>query len=393
MRIDITQFSRVVDGIYEAALQPTQWPIALSGIAGLFEVDKALLFTAQLRPRQGGFAFLHGLTEHSLQAWVSKYIEHDIWTRETVAKGFMRDGAVVLDHELCSDEALTSSLYYREFLVEQDIRYLCAGVVFGLESAPYPVTGLSLYKGHGAGKFNLQDRQVVTLLVGHLSRALGTMFRLSDLEMQVASSYAALNLLRVGVLLVGERGNVVFSNQAARKSFSNSGVTGIGLRAGNPLHDGDGWIYLRESAQQRTLDDAIKVAIMHDPMAAAHLTTGMRVPSKTCDQAITLQIAPLAAQNEFSVSNQHVCAIIFMNDSRTRFELDRNALRSLYNLTDAEMGVAHVLLQAESLRDVASQLGISENTVKKHVQALFYKTQTNRQAELIRLLLSLPKRC
>jgi hypothetical protein len=111
MNIDITQFSRIVDGIYEAALRPALWPSALSQISSLFAVDKAVLFTAQLRPNHGGFAYLHGLTERSLQLWANKYIEHDLWTKGTIEKGFMRDGAVVLDHELCTDVELTNSIY------------------------------------------------------------------------------------------------------------------------------------------------------------------------------------------------------------------------------------------------------------------------------------------
>ena len=49
MQIDIEKFSVVVGNIYSAALQPTQWPSALSAVAALLGVEKALLFTAQLR--------------------------------------------------------------------------------------------------------------------------------------------------------------------------------------------------------------------------------------------------------------------------------------------------------------------------------------------------------
>jgi DNA-binding CsgD family transcriptional regulator len=285
---------------------------------------------------------------------------------------------------------MKNPIYYREFLLEQDIRYLCAGVIFGMEYAPHPITGLSLYKGHKEGKFSEADRQIVSLLIGHLSRGLATMFHLGDLEMRVASSCAALDLLSVGVVLIGARGNVVFANKKAHTAFSAR--TAVMLRAGNPLADAEGWIQLRDAALQNTLDSVIRTTTMHDPMTAPHISTGLSIPYADATETITLQIAPLAIQNEFSAGTNEARAIVFMYDSSIKIKLDRGALQSLYALTDTEIVIAHALLTAESLRDIAAQLGNSENTVKKHVQALFHKTQTNRQAELIRLLLSLPAR-
>jgi DNA-binding CsgD family transcriptional regulator len=47
-----------------------------------------------------------------------------------------------------------------------------------------------------------------------------------------------------------------------------------------------------------------------------------------------------------------------------------------------------MLTQGMSLREAAETIGISEPTAKTHLQRLFQKTGTDRQADLMRLAMS-----
>ena len=62
------------------------------------------------------------------------------------------------------------------------------------------------------------------------------------------------------------------------------------------------------------------------------------------------------------------------------------ALRALYGLTQAEARLTCGLLKGERLEDYAERSGISMNTARTHLKSVFAKTDTNRQAELVRLL-------
>jgi DNA-binding CsgD family transcriptional regulator len=64
-------------------------------------------------------------------------------------------------------------------------------------------------------------------------------------------------------------------------------------------------------------------------------------------------------------------------------------LRRLYHLTRAEAAVALHLMHGADLREISEQLSISLATVRTHLQRVFDKTDTHRQAELVRLLLGL----
>jgi DNA-binding CsgD family transcriptional regulator len=61
-------------------------------------------------------------------------------------------------------------------------------------------------------------------------------------------------------------------------------------------------------------------------------------------------------------------------------------LASVYNLTPAEMRVLAAMVEFGGVPEVASVLGISETTVKTHLQHIFEKTGTNRQADLVKLV-------
>ncbi|MBZ9905308.1 LuxR C-terminal-related transcriptional regulator [Mesorhizobium sp. BR115XR7A] len=61
-------------------------------------------------------------------------------------------------------------------------------------------------------------------------------------------------------------------------------------------------------------------------------------------------------------------------------------LRDLYGLTPAEAAVATAITRGEGLQAVADELGISLTRARTHLQHVFEKTETRRQAELVRLI-------
>jgi DNA-binding CsgD family transcriptional regulator len=59
-------------------------------------------------------------------------------------------------------------------------------------------------------------------------------------------------------------------------------------------------------------------------------------------------------------------------------------LRQLHGLTYAEAEIMGRLTVGARLAEIAEQLGISVETVRTHLKAIFTKTGTSRQAELVR---------
>lgn len=61
----------------------------------------------------------------------------------------------------------------------------------------------------------------------------------------------------------------------------------------------------------------------------------------------------------------------------------------MYGLTKVEISGAAEILKGDSLKNIGQRMALSKNTVKTHLQNIFGKTNTNRQSQLVKLLLSL----
>jgi DNA-binding CsgD family transcriptional regulator len=64
-------------------------------------------------------------------------------------------------------------------------------------------------------------------------------------------------------------------------------------------------------------------------------------------------------------------------------------LRRLYGLTSAEAEIALRVLHGAEPKQIADEMSITLATVRTHLQHVFEKTDTDRQSELVRLLLLL----
>jgi DNA-binding CsgD family transcriptional regulator len=62
-------------------------------------------------------------------------------------------------------------------------------------------------------------------------------------------------------------------------------------------------------------------------------------------------------------------------------------LKRLFGLTSGEADVALRMLRGDGLKPIAADLALSMATIKTHLHHIFNKTDTHRQAELVRLLL------
>ena len=66
--------------------------------------------------------------------------------------------------------------------------------------------------------------------------------------------------------------------------------------------------------------------------------------------------------------------------------LPGEAFARLHKLTGGELRVLMALAQGLGAKEAADMLGISEPTVRSHLQRIFSKTGTPRQADLMRLM-------
>ena len=79
---------------------------------------------------------------------------------------------------------------------------------------------------------------------------------------------------------------------------------------------------------------------------------------------------------------------LFVADPSARFTADSEALSELYQLTYSEAELVRLLAAGLSLEEAAEKRGVSLNTARSHLKHVFAKTETSRQGELVRLIIS-----
>ena len=88
-----------------------------------------------------------------------------------------------------------------------------------------------------------------------------------------------------------------------------------------------------------------------------------------------------------STRDDAIC-IIFVSDPEWRQITTIDMLKTLYGLTNAEAELVQHLMQGNSLESAAEHRGVTMNTARSQLKQVFAKTETNRQGELLRLLLT-----
>ena len=96
-------------------------------------------------------------------------------------------------------------------------------------------------------------------------------------------------------------------------------------------------------------------------------------------------VVPLKIELTWFVTGRPA-AIVFVADPDSAPRTAPDQLRNLYRLTPAEAAVAIAIARGGGLQAVADELGISLTTARTHLQHVFEKTETRRQAELGRLI-------
>jgi len=88
-------------------------------------------------------------------------------------------------------------------------------------------------------------------------------------------------------------------------------------------------------------------------------------------------------------STAPAAALVLIVDHEREAYLPPADLQDVYDLTPAEAEVAARVLRGHGLQYVADELRVTLSTVRVHLQHVFEKTGTHRQAELVRLLIEL----
>ena len=286
-------------------------------------------------------------------------------------------------HEVLDEAFVAADPFYQEFLIPYDRRFMTATklvdtsdatVIFSTlrtqEQGPMPPDGLAL----------------LDQLLPHLCRAARIGLRNFFYSTQALVGQALVNKLRQPVVLMTPGGDVIHTNEAANELLARTKL--VQVTGGKiVLVEPHGRELLRRVGEIEALlkSGAAEAAEYRARFQSLHVA-GERAPDDALYVFFTV-LPPVEMMGTFGL--RPVVMLLFFHPESSP-AIDPSLLFAVFGLTPAECRVATLLAEGLSLKEIAREQGTQHETVRKQLRSIYQKTRTNRQPELVRLLLHLP---
>ena len=358
----------LIAAIYEAGTDFSLWPAVLARIAEAFGAPSAG-WTRHGETQFDSWGFSSGIQPDFEKKYIDYYHGvNPIWHRvaSTPAGTVQTDTMVIPRNELGRTE------FFNDFMLPQQIRGLLNAVVLMEEGRQTIVTV------QGSRPFEASHVEMYKLLAPHLQRAAYMNVKLARAELNNIAHVATLNHMDEGVLFVDLNSNVRFANKAAEHFFTN-----------RDLRLNKGRLHANSAAETATLHAVIaKCAKTGVQDRRSDFVSLRREAGRS---PLSLLVAPLPMEIPFSPIAVQPMAVIFVNDPDTKNRPTVVQLREKFGMTPAEAGFAVEILKGDGIQAAADRLSISLATARTHLSRIFDKTGVRRQAELVRLLISVSR--
>ena len=220
-----------------------------------------------------------------------------------------------------------------------------------------------------SGRPALASTAQASELLPHLRRALSLIDSLNRADDSRRAMAAVLDRLPLGIFLVDSGARLEFANRCASEI----------LDQGAPLTLVDHCLRTGRPDETRTLHRLIAEALR----ASEESSTARALVIREAAGESALSVLILSVQS-LQYESQRPLAAVFAAAPEFWQSLNPETLHDLYGLTEAESRLVDRLCAGLSLQEAAEELEVSTNTVRTHLRAVFAKTNTSRQADLLR---------
>jgi DNA-binding CsgD family transcriptional regulator len=369
---DGDDLDRLIARLYEAGLSgDAPWqPV----VQGLVDVLRARTGWLVVRPAQGGVSQILGSVGAGTEA-AAAYQDH-YWAKDPWldAIRLLPAGGIFASHDTIDDRGFAHTEIFADY-VHPHFGNTTWCTAVSLAVADGTLATFSVHRLRAAGAFTPQETQRLNRLVPHLRQALLLRHRVGSLTAERDRA--------LGVLAAGQMAAIVLD--AAGRTHFASPVAEMMLRPSDGLRLTAGGLRAATPAQQDRLDRAIARAA--DPAVREGTMLRLSRPSGADDWIVL--IAPFATAGSPHAGAREVLCLI-RDPDRDLFPPARH-LMGAFGLTAAEARLAGALARGLRPDEIAARHGVSLATVRKQLSAVLAKTGCARQADLLRLVLTLPQ--
>ena len=368
-------FERILASLYEAMLDDTRWPAASALIDEACGITGNALLVGE-GPKDDVRVLFVGLYYRGQRRedLEREYIEvyHPIDERVPRFRQ-LPDSHLVHVRDLCTVEELKTSPTYNELFPRAHYQ---DGLNVRLDGPDGSHISWGLADPVASDGWGSSEIAMIQRLLPHIRQFIRVRQALVRAEARETTVTALLDNPRIGVLHLDRRGWILAANDRARSI----------LRQGDGLSDRDGMLRARKPADQLRLEQMVAGAL---PTSGAVAVSGSLLLGRSpWLPPYVVHVKPVnVPQPDYGA--RHVAALVLIVEPGRGHRIDPGLVATALGLTPAESRVAVRLAEGQSVREMAQATGLSKETIYWQLKQIYQKQAVSRQADLVRLVLSL----
>jgi DNA-binding CsgD family transcriptional regulator len=360
-----------IASIYEAALSPEHWSAAVANIAATVG-GGATLVHAPHHCFADGELWMHEVDPACYRTAPPELLtpEHNPGIRAVLS---VPTATLVDRRSFIDDQEMDSHPVSLQFFRPNGIEHLLIGAV-QMDCEVGSLFVLSRLKAQTP--FEQKDKALASELAVHVGRAMRMHRALRLSEARERAFGAALERLAHGVILSDSSLRILHANPSADRIMA----------AGDGILCRHGHLSLVDRRAQRRLEAAARSIAAG---AAGSVEARISAWRPSGGRPYTIALFPALGDGIANVAPKGR-VLIFVADSERMEPIRPETLASTFDLTQAEGRVAALAASIDSVTSIATRLGLSNNTVKTHLKAVYQKSGARSRADLIRLAFAGP---
>ena len=365
--MDSERYDELVEAIYDAALNPEQWDIAVSGLKDAFNSIAAGFFVQTADQRLEG-AFFHGLDHDEMVIYGKHFARNNPWF---TIPGLMRPGRVLTDLSLekihNDSRAFLKTEMCQEWCKKQDFRHAMGGSLLDRHGN---LLNFTFFRSQQAGHYTDAEIKRYQTLCRHLMKAVEINARVAAQAPGVGGQESALDCLRFGVITLDGYGRIAFMNKYASALLNGKqGIYEKELRLKTVDHNA-------QNLFDRVIDQAFR------EQKSATLT----LPRPAAAGLSLCVIAASDQRNFLGMPSRSVT--IFISDPDDTAITNVAYIAKRWRLSPLEARFALQLLKGQSIKEIATVLELTHSTAQWYCKQIMQKLGVKRQPEMILKLMN-----
>ncbi len=360
----------MLHALYGAIGSDSAWNGVLRVIAGYFRSNISMLVVAGQGQRDRSFYAAFNHREEAARAYSDYWWEHDVMLKAVLQNGLFVKGMVGRASDIIDLAELHASRYYREFMVKMPAEHFMGCILSdGRDTSLAPPMHLSFFRAPGDADFSNADVDELADLYPHIHRAFELHWQQRVAQEQLAVFHQSLDGLDFGVLFIDPTARVRHANAAAREMIARPDWTA--LLGGLP-------------------DQAPREGELARLLQACAQGKGGALSLGTPGNGLFAMALPLAAPMPTVAGDASTSVMLMLVEPQKRPDAALDFVVRAFGLSKAEARLLPLLFENMTPTHMAQRLDVKISTVRTQLSAIFAKTGTRRQQELIRLLGAMP---